>query len=88
MDRATIELIAEMAAQRAIEKHEAANIGRLREFRAELHEAIDTKIQMHEAKCPVGFDFNKCKARLVGFAIGIAGGSSGITVLLSKLIGL
>lgn len=84
MDQATIELIAERAAQRAIEKHEEKNQNQLHDILLEM----DKKIECHELKCPVGLDFKLCKARLWGFALGIAGGSSGLTVLLSKLVGL
>ena len=88
MDRATMDLIAELAAQRAIEKHEERNVQRLVVFGADLKNYVEQQIDIHEAKCPVGMDFRACKAKLIGFSVGIALGSSGITVALSKLMGI
>ena len=88
MDRDIVETIAELAAQKAIEKHEERNVQRLVVFGSELKTYVEQQIGLHEAKCPVGMDFRACKARLVGFAAGIALGSSGITVALSKLMGI
>lgn len=84
MDQATIELIAERAAQRAIEKHEEKNQDQLKNVLLE----VDKKIECHELRCPVGLDYKLCKARLWGFSLGIASMSSLLTVLLTKLVGM
>jgi len=88
LDRETMDLIAENAANRAITKHEDQNVSRLHWFEKDLKAYVDDKIKNHEAACPIGVDFCNCKAKLIGFAIGIAAGASGITVALSKLVGI
>ena len=88
MDRATMDLIAENAAIRAIAKHEEHNINRLHWFEQDLKAYVDKSIETHSAVCPIGAEFKTCKAKLIGIAIGIATGSSGITVGLTKLLGL
>ena len=99
MSESQMELIAELAAARAIEKHESANIGRLRFFETDLRAEItaakvdckqytDNSINYHESKCPVGLEFRACRAKLIGIAIGLSIGSSGLTVALTKLLGI
>lgn len=94
-----IELVAELAAQRAIAKHEASNIERMRFFEQDLRTAIesakadckqytDNSINFHEGRCPIGLEFKTCRAKLIGVSIGICLGSSGLTVALTKLFGL
>jgi len=88
LDRDTMDLIAENAAIRAISKHEEQNVNRLHWFEKDLKTCVDEKIKAHAALCPIGMDYRACKAKLIGFAIGIAAGSSGLTVFFSKLAGI
>jgi hypothetical protein len=88
MDQATIEIIAECAAQRAIEKHEERNKDQLKDLQGLMKQHITDTIDHHAATCPVGLDYRTCKAKLWGFAVGVAGGSSGLTVLIQKLLGV
>ena len=88
LDRATMDLIAENAASRAISKHEEQNVARLHWFEKDMKAYVDKSIATHAAVCPIGVDYRTCKAKLVGFAIGIAAGSSGLTVFFSKMVGI
>lgn len=88
MDNDMIELIAERAAQRAIEKHEERNKDQLKDLQSLMKQHITDTINHHAATCPVGLDYRTCKAKLWGFAVGVAGGSSGLTVLIQKLLGV
>lgn len=88
MDLATTELIAERAAQKAIDKHEANNKEQLKDLQNLMKQHITDTINHHAATCPVGLDYRTCKAKLWGFAVGVAGGSSGLTVLIQKLLGV
>ena len=88
MDQATIELIAERAAQKAIDKHEERNKEQLKDIQSLMNEHILSTVKHHAETCPIGLDYKLCKAKLWGFAFGIAGGSSGLTVLIQKLLGV
>jgi hypothetical protein len=88
MDSDLIELIAERAAQRAIDKHEEKNKDQLKDLQSLMKQHITDTIDHHAATCPVGLDYRTCKAKLWGFAVGVAGGSSGLTVLIQKLLGV
>jgi len=87
MDRATIELIAETAAARAIEKHETANTERLSNFKNEMQTAVTTAVRLHGLECPAKATIANVKWLLIGaFGSGVAGGGTCGAWLASALI--
>ena len=87
MDRSTIELIAEMAAQRAIDKHEGANVKRLSEFKSEIQSELIHAVKVHALECPAKTTIANVKWLLIGaFGSGVAGGGTFGAWLASALI--